>query len=450
MPAFPAPNSQLNYYGFKKIPSTCKTIYYHKFFKQGQPGLLEHIQRKEKNRKEPQSKDEKSKKIKKIKKVKKEKKKRVLALTYDDMSSESERKDSSDFRDLEGNVNQLKFRLAGLEKRIYSQIIESNRLIQDQTFMMSQIFKMRKENDDKLNMLWNVILRLFNQTKGNEASFAQSLMSLGIPLNFPAIRYQPPSADQNEIVDYSLSKLETIQSEPASEKKNEKKDQPPDNFEEVDKKYANLLFGKPEDLSLQQESPVKDFNKNSVLAKKSDIKDCTSIDTNQENNSIYEKIPEETKKIITEIPPAISSKQPQLALVPTSTNKTNPVSFKKRKMNSTLFEDVKVYPKDSLPTPKVKQNDLGLAGVRSLGSQSNAQVDLLLSELFQVFQRQNIQVNHQHFIRNLIEIGLSYYISRWQLFVVTFRKTDQCEFEYHECLTFFGKPGAKLVKCVEE
>mgnify|MGYP001800558175 CR=1 FL=1 len=119
-------------------------------------------------------------------------------------------------------------------------------------------------------------------------------------------------------------------------------------------------------------------------------------------------------------------------------------------MNSTLFEDVKVYPKDSLPTPKVKQNILGLAGVRSLGSQSNAQVDLLLSELFQVFQRQNIQVNHQHFIRNLIEIGLSYYISRWQLFVVTFRKTDQCEFEFHECLTFFGKPGAKLVKCVEE
>ena len=406
----------MNFYGFKKIPNPWKTIYYHKFFKRGKPGLLEHIQRRQNPKRNCQKNKTGNGKRKMIIKKQKNKKKKVLMnvnLNLDPLSDyyiDEEIK----LKELGNDINQLKFKLSGLEKRIYTQIIESNQLIQEQSFMMSQIFKMRKENEDRLDGLWKIIMEVIEQMKSGKSNFLEKFELNPATLNVPAISYKPHYRDNmliknknDDPVDYSLSKLETIQSATISKdlKKNEV-----NNFGDVDQKYHDLLDDfKEKDLTLSQEQSL-DYNKNSIIAKKA--QDAISVDTNQENKSIYDKIPKDSSKIISEIPPPLSQNN-QLAIIPSIVKKPNMVGLKKRKFTSSLFDNKGVVKGTSIQTKQNEQRNpfqTNLSGIQNLGMKSNQNVDLILGEIFKMFQKQNIQFDHQHFVRNLIEKGLSFYL----------------------------------------
>ena len=290
--------------------------------------------------------------------------------------------------------------------------------------MMSQIFKMRKENEDRLEGLWKIIIDVIEQMKSGKQNFLDKLGLNLTTLNVPAISYKPHNKQNiliknknDELIDYSLSKLDTIQS--ATVSKDLKKNELATPFKEVDNKYHDLLQDdfKEKDLTLSQEKSI-DYNKNSIIAKKEEANECVSVDTNQENKSIYDKISKISSKIISEIPQPLKMKNNQLALIPSKVKKPKIFNLKKRNFTSTLFDSKGIVKNTSSSPSQSNINEQripfqnNLQGIQSLGAQSNKNVDIILGELFKMFKNQNIQFSHQHFIRNLIEKGLSFYLGK--------------------------------------
>lgn len=360
----------------------------------------------------------KNNKTKKIKKKEKETKKKMLMQYKSEMDAPGEaQNDEGRVKDLALDINDLKFRLMGLEKRVYNKIIENNKIIQDQSFMMSHIFKMRKENEDRLDSLWKMMMIFIEQTKSSPMSMINTVRA-NPEFKFPAISNRPFNKDpgpvamrNDQLVDYSLSKLETIQSASVSKKLNQEDPSHPKTLEEVDNKYTDLL-GDPEDLELSQEKadPIRN---NSVLAKLGSQHENLSVDTHQENKSIYDTLPHEMTQIISEVPPPLPTRRNQLAILPETVAKPKILHVKKRKFSSSLFDGGRFSqkPQGQLATSKdqILSMKNKLRGIQSLGKSSNQNVDLILQELFKMFKKQNVQINREHFIRNLIEQGLSFY-----------------------------------------
>lgn len=414
-------NRQLNLYGFKKVAVPKQIIYYHKYFKRGQPGLLELIQRRQNMRRKKKKKNNKIK-TKKIKKKDKVVKKKTLMAYKSEVRGQAESSvdEQEQLEQLTVNINDLKFRLMGLEKRVYNKIIENNKIIQDQSFMMSHIFKMRKENEERLETLWKMLMILIKKNKTCPRSLLHS-SRLGHDLGFPAISNRPfnpettPLASRNDqIIDYSLSKLETIQSASVSKKLKEENPQSPETLEDVDNKYTGLLDD-PEDLELSEEKGEMPPN-NSVIAKVGSQHESMSMDTNQENRSIFDTLPREMTKIISEVPPPLPARRNQLAIVPKKKDEPKVLQIKKRKFSSSLFDGGRFSQErqGALPVQKepVRSIQHKLRGIQGLGKTSNQNVDLILQELFKIFKKQNVQISREHFIRNLIEQGLSFYFCK--------------------------------------
>ena len=111
-------------------------------------------------------------------------------------------------------------------------------------------------------------------------------------------------------------------------------------------------------------------------------------------------------------------KNNQLALIPSKVKKPKIFNLKKRNFTSTLFDSKGIVKNTSSSPSQSNINEQripfqnNLQGIQSLGAQSNKNVDIILGELFKMFKNQNIQFSHQHFIRNLIEKGLSFYLGK--------------------------------------
>jgi hypothetical protein len=221
----------------------------------------------------------------------------------------------------------------------------------------------------------------------------------------------------DDLEDYSLSKLETIQSATVSKNGSKKIKKNPTTFIELDDKYHDLLKEEDQkDLVLSQEKN-SECNKNSIIAKQGEYVDSSSIDTNQVNKSIYDRLPETLTKIIKEIPKEIKNTNNQLAILPTKIPKNKLFQVKKRQLQSSLFDDkgyVKNHHLSHVKSKDPKQAfNKNFFGINNLGNKSNQNVDMILNELFKMFKKQNIQINHEHFIRNLIEQGLFFYFGNF-------------------------------------
>lgn len=173
------------------------------------------------------------------------------------------------------NIAQLKSNFSSMEARINSQIQENENLLKDHNFLINNIYRMRQDNEMKNQSILMIIQSLWKKMGDDK------IINKNIIPSVPALSNQPYIPIER--ADYSLSKLETLNSVSKKE---------PKSMEESLKENKEIV--------IKENKNNKDYKKIKVGSDIADydINESKSVDTNFINQSVYNKINTDQKNKI--------------------------------------------------------------------------------------------------------------------------------------------------------